>query len=738
MVYPTRGWLEYNVVEIRVFGAPNTVSNWHRPRRHALTSLAALAVGMVVGTTTPGHADTPGPFKLPTSYNFNGSVGLIDMPSGQSAPDAEISATVSHFGGMTRVTQSFQLTERIGASFRYARTENLNLAGFEDYYDRSFDFRFQLAKEGKIRPAIMIGLIDVAGTGLNASEYIAATKTLAPNLRVTAGLGWGRMGSYNPIGSPFGARPNLVIGTGGDFNPDQYFRGPMAGFAGVEWAPTDKIRLKAEYSSDAYLLEAEDRGLFQRKSPFNFGVEYQLSETTSLGAYSLYGSQIGAMLNIQYNPKRSAVSGSFGAAPLGVEPREGNPANFDTSWIEQPNAKAILLKNLERQLAVDDVILHSMDLGPTSVEVHIENKKFIAGPQAIGRTARALTRTMLPSVEEFRIVPVVDGLPTSTVILRRRDIETLVVAPNGAQRIWETAQIESGPAPTDAALIATPPTPKFTWGLKPFARVSLFDPNNPFAWAGGLALSADYRPRPGVIFSGEITQQLVGNLGNNPRISNSTIQHVRSDAPFYAETSGPKINKLSANYLFHPGADLYGRVSAGLLEQMFGGVSTELLWKPVNSRLALGVEANYVKQRDFEGLFGFQDYETFTGHVSAYYEMNNGFFAQLDVGQYLAGDKGATFTLKREFANGWKVGAFATITDVDAASFGEGSFDKGVMVEIPESWITGRPTRKTYEAVLRPLTRDGGARLDVDHRLYEKVRGYHRLNMETQWGKFWR
>ena len=163
---------------------------------------------------------------------------------------------------------------------------------------------------------------------------------------------------------------------------------------------------------------------------------------------------------------------------------------------------------------------------------------------------------------------------------------------------------------------------------------------------------------------------------------------------------------------------MFGRVTVGYLENMFGGLSAELLWYPINGRLALGAEINYVKQRDFDMLFGFQDYSVVTGHASAYYDLGRGFLAQLDVGRYLAGDWGATFSLDREFNNGFRVGGYFTLTDVSFNDFGEGSFDKGVRIEIPASWLTGRPSRSRLRQVLRPVLRDGGARLQVNNRLY--------------------
>ena len=171
---------------------------------------------------------------------------------------------------------------------------------------------------------------------------------------------------------------------------------------------------------------------------------------------------------------------------------------------------------------------------------------------------------------------------------------------------------------------------------------------------------------------------------------------------------------------------------------MYGGVSVEVLWKPVDSQFALVAEVNYATQRDFDLGFGFQDYDAVTGHVSAYYDFDNGFEAQVDIGQYLAGDIGATFSLDREFENGWKVGAYFTLTDVPFDDFGEGSFDKGIRIEIPADWLFGAPSRDTIVTNLSSLSRNGGARLNIEGRLYDVVEGGHQGQMAENWGRFWR
>ena len=342
-------------------------------------------------------------------------------------------------------------------------------------------------------------------------------------------------------------------------------------------------------------------------------------------------------------------------------------------------------------------------------------------------------------METFDIVPLERGVAVSKVVIRRSDLEDLEFAGAQDALIRQRAQIlaVSNGLPPDA-LRTEGLYPKFNWGLAPYARTSLFDPENPLRIDVGLQLSASYAIAPGLVLSGSIGKKLTGNLGDSTRVSNSVLPHVRSDSNIYDREGDPSLNTLTLAWYGKPAPNLYSRVTVGYLERMFGGVSTELLWKKVDSRFALGAELNYVKQRDFDQLLGFQDYSVLTGHVSGYLDLGKGYSAQLDVGRYLAGDYGATLAIDREFANGWKVGAFATLTDVPFEDFGEGSFDKGIRLSIPFAWALGRPTEKAYNATIRPILRDGGARLSVDGRLYDTVRGYHETQLDAQWGRFWR
>lgn len=663
------------------------------------------------------------------------------MPSAQSAPDGELSSSVSYFGGSLRTTLSFQITPRLSGSFRYSVLEGFFATGA--LYDRSFDLRYRLVDEGKYRPSIAIGLQDFIGTGAYSGEYIVASKRLAPAVTMTGGLGWGRLGSFNGFSNPLGVvsdrlrtRPVGTTGNGGQLESAKWFRGDAAFFGGIAWQATPKLTLKAEYSSDAYVQETA-RGFFNHKSPYNFGLDYQVAKGVNLQAYYMYGSEFGAGVTFKLNPKEPVIRGGAEKAPQPVRVRV--PQNVtNLGWTNLPNAQQNLRKATSELLVKEGMSLEAMSVSPGSVTLRLRNTRYTASAEAIGRSARILSRVMPDSVETFTIIPIVRGIPVSQVTLKRSDLETLEHDPNGSALTLARAQITDAERASANLVYQDGIYPKFRWGIGPYVSTSYFDPDSPIRGEVGLQASASYDIAPGLVLSGAIRKRAVGNKHTATRVSDSKIRRVRSDSRIYDSQGDPAITDLTLAHYFRPGKNLYGRVTVGYLEKMYGGLSAELLWKPVDSRFALGAEVNALKQRDFNQLFGFQNYQVTTGHLTAYWDMGNGFHSEASVGRYLGGDVGGTLKLERIFKNGWRVGAYATLTDTSFSDFGEGSFDKGLLFTVPLDHFIGTPTGKTYSAVLQPLTRDGGAKVNVDGRLYGTVRNHHGPALRNSWGRFWR
>jgi hypothetical protein len=709
-----------------------------------MQGLSNKGFGMVlaVGLCAAGPALAEDEKRIETGYNSYGYPGMIDMPVATSRPDGELAFSVSYFAEQLRNTMTFQILPRLSGSFRYSVLDEV-VSGDpvnNKLFDRSFSLHFRFADETQFRPALAVGLNDFLGTGIYSSEYLVATKTLGDSVRVTGGIGWGRLGGVggftNPLGvldKRFETRPARDFQQGGDVEAAQFFRGDAAFFGGIEWQATKKLKLTAEYSSDDY--PEEDPLAFERETQLNFGATYKIAPMTDLSLRYLYGSEIGVQITTAVNPRNRPDHGGRDPAPPPVLLRAAQ-SDAALSWSGSIEAQTDLRDRLAAALQDQGMRLHGFSIAGRSARVEIENTVYHQEAQAIGRTARVLSRLMPAQVDGFEITLVDVGLPVTELHIARDDMERLAHDVDGSVESFVRTRIFSPDGPSRPLAGRYP---DFQWDLTPYLSPSYFDPDNPVRADLGAQLELTYQPRPGLEFSGILRQKAVGNLDEATRKSDSVLPRVRSEFTIYdREGENLALMQLTAAQYFKPGRDLYGRVTAGYMERMFGGISGELLWKRNDSPFALGIEANYVKQRDFDQRFGFRDYEVATGHASAYWDMGNGFHAQLDAGRYLAGDWGGTFTLDREFGNGWRIGAFATLTDVPFDTFGEGSFDKGIRLTVPLAWLIGEPNKRDFSTTIRPVQRDGGARLDVPGRLYDRVRPLQKPALRDGWGRFWR
>jgi len=272
--------------------------------------------------------------------------------------------------------------------------------------------------------------------------------------------------------------------------------------------------------------------------------------------------------------------------------------------------------------------------------------------------------------------------------------------------------------------------------IKP--RFSFFDPKNPAWYQIYLNLNAHRYLGNGWRAHGSLRLNLATNFDQISRGSNSVLPHVRSDAAKYLKEGKNGLGLLFVDKYGQLGSDLYYRGFAGYLEEMYAGIGAEVLYRPFRSRIAYGLNVMGVKQRDYDVRLSFLDYQTTVGHLSFYWASSiYNYDVALHVGRYLAGDWGQTIEVKRRFANGWEVGAFATFTDVSAEDFGEGSFDKGISLRIPLSLYGTRRGRSAgLDTIIRPLTRDGGQRLDIGTSLWDTLRTSNYDELMTRQGGY--
>jgi hypothetical protein len=404
--------------------------------------------------------------------------------------------------------------------------------------------------------------------------------------------------------------------------------------------------------------------------------------------------------------------GTGGGAPADAAPP---PDALDKQAVES---------NVRTAAAAQGLRIEAIGIGTHEIVVYYSNTTYFLESDAIGRMARILLAATPASVEAMRLVAVVSGVPQQEVEVLRAPLERMFAQRADTIEIAQAISLKS--PPLDHPLLDEGQSgtyPRFTWSLSPVVRQELFDPNEPVQIQLLGALVATLQILPGL----SLNTQLEGNIYNDfnfTRTSNSVLPHVRSDFAEYLKHGINGISDLYASYDTRLAPDVFVEAKAGYLEDMFAGGGLQGLWRPEDERWALGFDVYDVWQRSFDRLFGFRPYHVVTGHVNVYYQSPwYGINFAVHAGRYLAGDYGATFEVTREFLTDVEIGAFATFTNVPFAKFGEGSFDKGLIIRIPLDWVLPFNTQSSYDLDLRPLTRDGGQRLVNDDSLYDETRG---------------
>lgn len=695
-------------------------------KRQKSKILAMLACGLLV-FVAPTDA-LANDIKRSTLGNF-GLPGVLDLPTGKRLPDGELVWTIHNHEYILMNGLSFQALPWLGLSFRYAGLgSGGKLAQGRLLWDRSFDAHISITDEGNYLPAISLGLRDFIGTGWYSSEYIVATKSI-DNLQLTAGLGFGRLAGRdafsNPLGvfsSRFDSRDNKAYGRGGTLGTINWFHGSAAAFYGMTYRLGDKITVSAEYTSDPM---SGEHGYLGVESPWNIGSSYQLNDYVSLSTQYLYGSQFSVTAQVSVNPSRPPMSGGKELAPVPMRQRGDHALRVNQ------NDEDLIRK----VFSADRFEIHYLKFEGNTVTLVVTNTKFRSTAQAVGRMASTLQRFAADEIKFANISFYSRDLQTATY---RVDLEKVTV-----EQFYPASPKSDNPsiiAIDGEALEFTKNSPRFTWGVGPYLAHRLFNPELPLSAETGIEAQAGYLLAPGLKIAGAVRKSVLTNLTENQRLdSASQLPRVHSNWPLYdlAGQSG-HVHKLTLSYVNNLAPGLYGRAHAGLLEPFFAGYGGEILYKPAQWPVGIGVDIHRVRQRDYAMRFDLLDYETTVGHLSLYYDAGGMFDIEVNAGRYLAGDWGVTTTIARKFGSGWEVGGYATLTDVPFETFGEGSFDKAIYVSIPIDWLVSSPLKSKRRFTIRPITRDGGAKLGSARQLYRQIESFQNASFKREFGRLWK
>lgn len=695
------------------------------------------ALGLLLISTFAAPAPAAPSFSGAASH---GMPGLLETPWAYAPPDGTLSLSISSALPYVYLATSAQVLPWFWFGARYTQVRDRlyqpDSTNDTPYLDKGFDLVFSPLTEGRYTPAVSIGLLDIAGTGIFGSEYIAASKSWW-GFSATLGLGWGRLGSAGDLQNPLSEISPRFDEERDVFDPDEdqggalfsdnWFSGPeTAVFGSLAWhSPARRWQAFVEYDGNIYdngntNLQRDNEPASRRVASatrWNAGVRWRPWRGTELTAGYIRGNT--ATVSIR-------LFGDLDANPLRTTPpalssriQRRSTQEEATSWVD-----SLWSENLW--------LVRKTSTGPAHNSARIDavfgrTGHFIADSLSIARIAFQ----GLPEVDTLETRDIRVGMPRLQATWKRADVAAEEAGSLSRGELIESAQISQA-SPCPGVLCSSGDLGEVEHYLKYPAWAYTVGPSlrSNIGSAGGFWLT-DFQLKPGVRLqlSGDLSLSSVaalrvaGTLDEVTSTDSSALPPVRSNLEQYQTESGfAYLESLEAEYFQKLSQRLYAKVNVGILEEMFGGVFGELAWVPSERRLALGLELAWAQQRDFNQLFGFQGYGVLTGHASIHWNTGwHGVRTELSVGRYLARDTGATLKVSRQFNSGLEVGAFATRTNVSAEDFGEGSFDKGFFFNLPLDTLMGTRSKDTIRFEYRFLTRDGGQKLQVNRRLLPEL-----------------
>ena len=672
---------------------------------------------------------------------------MIQTPSAFSRPEGSVSLILNKNDIWKFGTLSVSPFNWLEASYFYYRPSDLlwgTASKKGQYLDKGFNVKLIYRPKNGYIPNIALGMDDFAGTGYFSREYIVGSKELN-NTTFSMGMGWGKFTGEKSFKNPlsyisdeFINRPSALENNGfaGNLSKDKWFRGDVSFFGGFEYSiPKSKgIKLKVEYDPfDYFDFSATNRtdvnyDIRKKDAKINIGVSIPINKYLTIDTSYIKGNTFN-------------ISFSMG---LAFDNSLSNKSEFNPKIIKANKGtknKKTFYKDLLANLNNNKLYLQTANLddsGNLDISISATNhRNAIRSSSYSGYISKKVADLNEINLTTINVSHINAGIQLNNISYIPNYFDEDDSSP--FEVIIRNTKLDSSIAGQykDNEFKPSVPFPLYFSAFNPRVISHVGYPSQ--FYAGGLDLQylGELQFSRNLLFTFEVNQRLFGNL-EEKTISrpDSQLQNVRSGVVNYIKEDDIRIGRAQLDYIWSPRKNVFAKVSGGLFESSFGGFGAEILYKPFDKKFSIGMELFEVKQRSYKQRFEFKDYKTSTGHISLGYKLPAGIQANLSFGRYLAKDDGYTLDLGRRTESGFKAGIYFTRTNIPAAVFGEGSFDKGFYFQFPLDLFSNNYRGDYSTFKYAPITRDGGARLIYDKSLRGLIYNSTYSELNNQWNGF--
>lgn len=700
---------------LNIFASPNEINNGDGQVSQLLNDLKQIKlINQKVHDT------------LPVIYNYSLIVGYINMPSARVGNTGMTALGFSYVPPYHIYSLNFQMfgyIELVGnyRVYKGLLEQGFGHAGYGDDADRGANVKFVLYKEDeglKFLPSFALGFEDFYGSRRFKSFYVAATKEFKKqNLELTLGWGKGRLKGF---------------------------------YGGIAWTPFrfsdvsifNKTTLLLEYDAYNYKHHTHEhpKGT-EVKYPINFGVTASFFDFLQLKVSSLRGQEIAASAVLTYNLGESkgffakTQNPNYYTAPIDTEP-------LGYLRTEKEFARELAMALCRQGLYLYKAYLQFNENSEKTLWLKIYNTRYRVEKQVRSRLEYLLSSIIPSDVVSTVVVMETDGIPTQAYFFQTKALLNFLNKEISEEELSVLSPLmEAAPEPNDYESILLYRRKKDTWTFTLRPRLLTFFGST----TGKIKYSVGFVAGPEGYLFDAIYYKLqaaynikssMSDLGDRDVYNTSHLPIVRSDSLKYFSSNSVQVEQMYIQKGYNLSRGWFTKWALGYFEPAYGGIASELLYYPVHSSFAFGIEGAGVLKRDYRGLglttkikkynqdntFKYIHFIGYQYFFNIYYEYKPWHLDfKISIGSFLARDKGINFQLTRYYPSGLRFSIWYTITNANDRVNGKRYDDKGIAFYIPFDLFLKKSSQTMLGYAMSEWLRDVGAVAATGNRLYPTI-----------------
>lgn len=663
--------------------------------------------------------------RFPVTYNHLLQGGYFSMPSARMGREGEIGVGYGYVPPYILYNARFQLVDFLEVSgnyriFKGVEDPVLTHLGFGDFSDKGANLKIALFSPEATHyrlPGLAIGLEDFIGTKAFHAYYIVLTQVfLKQNMEISLGFGANRIHKWfgGMIWMPFRRSP---------------------------WTYFKDFAFVLEYDAIPYHDENIEKHPKGRKkyTGWQLGLKYRAWDHIDLSLAYIRGNKWAFTVSTFYD---------FGTTK-GLLPKINDampykaPANFQPIGELRPPETLIqefiyAFRNqgfyLSEAWLCDEGGRRLLRLRITNLTYRDENQLRIR--------LNALLSSLIPNdIDGVIVVLDATSMPIQEIYYEAAFLRLFRDKEIGHYELDILTPFREATWPNiyTSKLLFKQDLDWWNLEVLPKTKTLFGSASGKFKYALGLSVNINGFLFNNVFYSiglGYYFNSYLKTVHDIDRLNPSQIINVRTDIVKYYKQRGITVDEAFLEKVWNWGRGWYTRISFGIFETEYGGVSYEWLYYPVNSDWAIGMECALLKKRAYHGAFNFTSYARklhgfkvkwvpFLGSqcfLNFYYNWRcTNLDFKISVGKFLANDVGVRTEVSRYFPSGLRMGFWYTYTNGHDVINHSVYHDKGAFISVPLDIFYTHTSRSRWGYGMSAWLRDVGVSAYTGNHLYDMI-----------------